>query len=59
MITTWILIMVMNVGGYGQTSQKIEGINSEAECKQMASVISSKMKRDTNFACVPFNSYKS
>lgn len=56
MITTWILIIAMNASGYGQTSQKVEGINSEAECRQMGKSFDNQLSR-VEFACVPFNTY--
>lgn len=57
MITTWVLIMVMNVGGYGATSQKVENINSKAECIQMGKSFEDQLTR-LEFSCVPFNSYE-
>lgn len=56
MITTWILIIVMNVGGYGYTSQKIEDIQSKAECISMGKSFGEQMKR-SEYACIPKTVY--
>lgn len=53
MITTWILIIAMNVGGYGESSQKIEGIQSKEECSAMGNNFTEQMSR-SKFACIPY-----
>lgn len=56
MITTWILIIAMNTGGYGQTSQKVENIQSQAECISMGKSFGKQMDR-SEFACIPKTVY--
>lgn len=57
MIIKWVLIVVVSSYGYGTTSQKVENINSKAECVQMGKSFKDQMDH-SDFSCIPFNSYE-
>lgn len=60
MIIKWVLIAVISSYGYGATSQKIEGIQSKAECNEMGQSIKSQMDdfSRTQFSCTPYTVYE-